>query len=218
MGYGPRAEDFPFKDVVTTDWVVGSEAEVGWGITANHGGGYSYRLCRLPVDGRSSLTETCFQASHLEFVGDSQWVQYGSDGSNRTEFKADRTREGTFPPGSQWTKNPIPACAGAAGGFFDKDPYCRRGTQFPPHIPGLCGFGVHLDWQTRVRLPVEPFHFTIIDKVRIPSDLEPGKYVLSFRWDCEQTPQVWSACSSINIIKNSQGWKDVERFPRVYFA
>ena len=28
-----------------------------------------------------------------------------------------------------------------------------------------------------------------------PSD----DYVLSFRWDCEQTPQVWTTCSSIRV-------------------
>ena len=34
------------QDVVTTEWVAGGVAEVGWGIIANHGGGYQYRLCR----------------------------------------------------------------------------------------------------------------------------------------------------------------------------
>ena len=34
------------QDVVTTEWVAGGMAEVGWGIIANHGGGYQYRLCR----------------------------------------------------------------------------------------------------------------------------------------------------------------------------
>ena len=35
--------------------------QVGWGIIANHGGGYSYRLCK---DGQE-LTEECFQVSLL---------------------------------------------------------------------------------------------------------------------------------------------------------
>ena len=33
--------------------------QVGWGIIANHGGGYSYRLCKEGED----LTEECFQVS-----------------------------------------------------------------------------------------------------------------------------------------------------------
>ena len=57
FGYGPRAEDFPFRNIVTTTW------RAGWGITANHGGGYSFRLCMLGPEGRPGLTEECFQRS-----------------------------------------------------------------------------------------------------------------------------------------------------------
>merc|ERR1719230_2352157 len=80
---------------------------------ANHGGGYSYRLCPRS----SELTEECFQRHHLQFVGDKSWLQWaGKDESNRTAINATRVSEGTNPPGSQWTKNPIPACAGDVGG------------------------------------------------------------------------------------------------------
>jgi len=193
-GYGPRAEDFPFRDIVTSNWTIGSVVEVGWGITANHGGGYSYRLCKLGKGGRPNLTEECFQATPLDFVGSDQWVQYGEDKANRTTIKAFRTRKGTHPPGSQWTRNPIPACAGAYGGFLDTDYLCREGTQFPAPAPGLLGFGV--------RPGAAPqFLFSIVDQVQVPTNLEPGEYVLSFRWDCEQTAQVWSACASIHLVQ-----------------
>lgn len=33
--------------------------------------------------------------------------------------------------------------------------------------------------------------FAIVDKLRLPSDLKPGHYLLSWRWDCEETAQVW---------------------------
>jgi len=194
FGYGPNAEKYPFKDVVTTPWKAGSVVEVGWGIIANHGGGYSYRLCKLPEEGREFLTEECFQKTPLKFAGDKQWVQYGEDENNREEFRANRTNKGTFPRGSEWTKNPIPACAGGWGGALDKDPDCRKGTQFPPPAPGLKGFGIHVSNPSKY-----DFNFSIIDKVQVPADIMPGEYVLSFRWDCEQTPQVWAACSSILI-------------------
>ena len=48
---------------MTTEWVAGGVAEVGWGIIANHGGGYSYRLCRR-AEGEA-LTEECFQQMPL---------------------------------------------------------------------------------------------------------------------------------------------------------
>ena len=54
------------------------------------------------------LTEECFQQTTLKFVGDKQWIQASEPGrQNRTEIPARRTTNGTFPPGSQWTRNPV---------------------------------------------------------------------------------------------------------------
>ena len=107
---------------------------VGWGIVANHGGGYQYRLCSK----KDQLTEECFQRTPLKFHGDDQWVQYGDDGV-KVVFKANRTSVGTWPPGSQWTKNPIPACDRPDGGYFDVEAHCieeGERTQFPAPGPG----------------------------------------------------------------------------------
>jgi len=183
-----------FPDVISTEWKLGGTAEVGWGIIANHGGGYSYRLCKAPEEG--VVTEECFQQMPLNFHGDMQWVQYGEDGE-KVEFLANRTRTGTFPEGSQWSKNPIPACASTDGGWFEDGPNCPdSGPQFPSPAPGLLGYGEnHL-------APGEPdFLFTIMDEVVVPADIVPGDYVLSFRWDCEQTSQIWNACSNIKIVE-----------------
>jgi len=38
------------------------------------------------------------------------------------------------------------------------------------------------------------------DLVEVPESLEPGHYVLSFRWDCQDTPQVWNACANIHVV------------------
>jgi len=37
------------------------------------------------------------------------------------------------------------------------------------------------------------------DLLEVPEDLEAGDYVLSFRWDCEKTPQVWNSCANIRV-------------------
>lgn len=37
-----------------------------------------------------------------------------------------------------------------------------------------------------------------MDKVKVPQ-LPPGDYVVSFRWDSEQTPQVWASCGDVTI-------------------
>ena len=42
---------------------------MAWGIAANHGGGYQYRLCPAGED----PTEECFQKTPLEFVGEVSW-------------------------------------------------------------------------------------------------------------------------------------------------
>ena len=40
----------------------------------------------------------------------------------------------------------------------------------------------------------------VSDRVIIPATLAPGKYVLSWRWDCEETAQVWQSCADVNIL------------------
>ena len=191
---GPKMEDVDFvHDIYVTNWTRGAAVEVAWAIRANHGGGYSYRLCKLPEEGRKALTEECFQETPLRFVGDKQWVQFGEDESTRFEFQAVRTDQGTTPAGSQWTKNPIPACNGLSGGYNDPNPSCINGTQFPPPRSDLEGFGVD------PKNTMKAFPFSIIDLVRIPKDLEAGDYVISFRWDCEQSYQVWNTCASVKL-------------------
>lgn len=37
----------------------------------------------------------------------------------------------------------------------------------------------------------------IMDAVKVPANLVPGKYVLGWRYDCEATAQVWSNCADI---------------------
>jgi len=192
--YGPRAEDFEFADVVTTEWKRGELAEVGWGMNANHGGGYSYRLCKIPEEGRSGLTEECFQRTPLFFASNEQWVQTGYDTETRIYFTANRTTKGTYPPGSEWTKNPVANCAGLGGGFFNEGKECPQGYQFPPVADGVYGQGANYKFDMDAF-----FEWNIMDEVIVPEDIETGDYALSFRWDCEQTPQVWNACSSIRI-------------------
>ena len=36
--------------------------------------------------------------------------------------------------------------------------------------------------------------------MEVPADLEPGAYVLSWRWDCEQSAQVWQNCADVEIV------------------
>ena len=95
---------------ITTSWVQGAVVEVGFSLRSNHGGGYSYRLCRVPASGNyGELTEACFAQTPLDFVGATSRVVYHDSSVGSFEIDAVRTRDGTFPPGSQWTRNPIPS-------------------------------------------------------------------------------------------------------------
>lgn len=206
-GRGPDARSVHFPNVVVTEWEKGSVVEAAWGIGANHGGGYTYRLCKRKPAGNLQLEEECFQKTPLEFVGDKQWVQFGDDESSRFEFKAERTNQGTTPAGSTWTKNPIPAydcpTGGALGHAFDGIPANDKGChkpQFPPPRHDLVGFGFHAQAGDKFALK-----FGIVDKLRVPDNIEAGDYVLSWRWDCEQTAQVWTTCASIQVTDSTGG-------------
>lgn len=173
---------------VVTEWKIGSVQEVKWGNFANHDGGYSYRLCKKPTD-PMDLTEECFRKTPLDFVGDTQWIEYvsGKKKGKRVEFTGMTAKENiTSPAGSQWRRNPIPACNWLTG----RGTRCL-GFQFPPFdgkgvFTPFGGYGPFPDWQ-------------IVDQVQVPKDLPEGDYVLSWRWDVEEFGQVWSSCSHIRI-------------------
>ena len=102
---------------------------------------------------------------------------------------------------------------------------------FPPVLPGLFGDGPGACISWAAHGPIEGFHtvfdsfgnvvyqapctkgqalqqaerfqFSVFDQVAVPSDLPGGEYVLSFRLDAEQTPQVWTHCADIRVTVKS---------------
>ena len=58
---GRLTKTVDLKDAVFTEWKSGGTEKVGWGLKANHGGGYSYRLCPVGEGGPGDVTEDCFQ-------------------------------------------------------------------------------------------------------------------------------------------------------------
>lgn len=157
-------------------------------------GGYTYRLC--PAE--SELNEACFQKTSLAFVGNSS-LRWGGVGGETVSFSpAARGWEvstGTIPEGSVWRKFPIPRTVSEwymYGASFD--PVCDesdacKGSHYKPPPPGVCKCSG--DWNDQVE---------IVDRVAIPEGLAPGKYVLGWRWDCEESTQVWTSCSDVTIV------------------
>jgi len=158
--------------------------------------------------GAGAVTEECFQQTPLEFASGSQIIHY-EDGSHvDVKITAIDVSEGTIPTGSTWRKNPVPACNCDSGFTCGQDnttqnkPYeaqsnpggqCPTGLQFDAPVEKLFGFFVSLDAPRDAPLSI----VSIIDEVKVPE--EAGEYLLSWRWDCEQTPQVWNSCADITI-------------------
>lgn len=197
------------------NWTAGSAVNVSWGVRYNHGGGYSYRLC--PAN--EPLTEECFQKTQLDFDVNAQTLVW-NNGSLTWPMKNKGifVNEGTYPPGSMWARNPLPRIQDSRIGLANptscpaagpRGPEGSAGcTPFPPPCPwdggilpctdgdkllGRCdgnGQGVcSSDWTVGL----------IQDTVIIPKDLAPGDYVLGWRWDCEETAQIWENCADVTI-------------------
>lgn len=207
-----RGSELPVT--VRTNWTVGDVVEVGWMVGSNHGGGYLYSLC----PSNESLTEKCFHRLPLPFVGKTHTIRYLDNG---TEFPIPATdvAEGTWPMGSTWRRNPIPACncdrgdaCSAANGTIDMQMAysdagpptpkgdatngndCQTGTQFP--VPFPYGYGQHMWYNSEGGLSRDMW--AIVDKLQLPADLT-GDFVLRWRWDTEQNPQIWSHCADVRI-------------------
>ena len=141
------------------------------------GGGYSWRLC--PAD--KPLTEDCFQQTPLKFTGRSS-LRWGGEEGVREYFDAVYVNGSRA---SQWARNPIPRGVNGderqTGLSFPpvcaEDPRCRKRIDEDYRCcsgDGETGLG----------------NLEIVDKVVIPKSLNPGKYVVGFRWDCEESNQV----------------------------
>lgn len=83
-----------------TVWRAGATAEVEFGIYANHGGGYSYRLCKK--DARGKVTEDCFQQTPMDFASETTKIVYHDNSRTPFNIPATTTSQGTYPPNSQW--------------------------------------------------------------------------------------------------------------------
>lgn len=169
-----------------TLWQAGATATVGWGLSAQHAGGYSYRLC--PKD--SDITEECFQQNVLTFASANSTIHF-NDGSQADKKIVTRTY--VAEDGAQWRTNPVPACIYSTSQYpihGRPTPNCPIGTVFEPGfdeftqgflVPGQGGKN----------------HWSVMDEINVPN--KPGSYLLSWRWDCESADQVWTSCADIEI-------------------
>jgi len=205
-------------EVAPTYWKAGGTAQVGWGLSAQHGGGYSYRLCPKG----STITEECFQSNTLRFTATNSTIHF-DDGSH-ADIKVP-TKTYVAPDGAEWRTNPIPGCACDNGlscggkGFLESKTQSNhthgeyvqgkcagqypKSAVYPQHgratsnCPRGTMFEAGFDQFTQGFLVGSGNKFSVMDEVQVPNKL--GEYVLSWRWDCEETDQVWNSCADIVI-------------------
>jgi len=201
-------------------WKVGTSQNVSWTLNANHGGGYQFRICPLGYLMNNTLDEECFQS--LDFVGDTAWFDYSTpedpngDTIPFTSVRVtDSNTEGVLPKGSTWTTIGIPACNDCLGGatfdYFDPtkptkgscDPdagYCKK-PMFENKLSdaGYWGYGYGSQGSPAFVDILENGKWEIVDTIKVPDGIEEGDYVLSWRWDSESSPQVWTSCAVVTI-------------------
>jgi len=179
-------------------WKAGSNVEVGWTVMANHGGGYAYRLA--PAD--EPLTEETFRKMPLDFFGPSI-LRWDGDKTTQLEFntteKGWETNQGTTPKGSTWRKNPIPEWPLWERGGATFQPVCEESEACIAIATkggwkqGVCRCSGYSNGGAL--LP----NLEVVDSVKIPANLKPGRYVLQWRWDCEESDQIWASCSDVMV-------------------
>lgn len=216
-----------------TRWVAGTWVEVAWGPRYNHGGGYQYRLC--PAS--EPLTEECFQRHPLEFDRTKQTLKWNNGtleypmGDKAIWVDGDIVK----PKGSTWARDPLPRIYDlkkkglATNGTCPGANVRNASGQF-----GCLAFPAPCPWDTYITDGLTPCNQTlengllgrcdsngmsqcsddwtigvISDHVLIPSDLAAGEYVLSWRWDCEETAQIWQNCADVIITAKSDPYVNV---------
>jgi hypothetical protein len=165
-----------------------------------------YRLC--PAN--SNLDEDCFQRYPLPFADGSSTLRWGGVGATNTcedgnyddcviHFKAtDVGGDAVKPRNSTWRRIPIPRAPwawDATGASFE--PVCKESEACSSYQgPSWNGPGCGSDKSScsTGAFPCECsgwgigdlFRLEIVDRLRIPTDLPPGDWVLGWRWDCEE--------------------------------
>ena len=153
--------------------------QVYWNSGAKHRGGYAYRLCKVNNGKYWHVTEECFQRGHLKFHGDSLDITVVTSSTRLTEGNL------------QWIY------------WHPNDDYFHEEGWIPNQLVTTTEGTTpkHSEW-AKIDVHSNPHEgdaWAFKDLVEVPEDLEPGDYVLSFRWDCQRTPQVWNSCANIKI-------------------
>ena len=140
----------------------------------------------------NELTEECFRSNPVQFAGDSKLMMANGTMLPLVSTFVESWAHGTA---STWQMLPIPMshdyCTPGAASAPNCDAHGNApGLPFPSQCgdscpeggcPGLSQLQCSGEWITNI---------TLYDQLQVPEGLQPGAWVLSFRWDCESSAQV----------------------------
>ena len=157
---------------------------------------HSHHYCPL-----SLRNQACFQRHPLPFNPNAHSLQF-NDGS-RQPIAGTFVAAGVSPEGSVWAMNPIPPrCLG--NNTYNPCQPIHVCTPCPAHLPECttCGNYPAPAFDPPCNQPGcsghafdAPAPVAVYDRVVVPADLTPGKYVLGWRYDAESTQQV--SCGAV---------------------
>jgi len=139
---GSSALDIEFPDAATTEWELGSVQDVAWVSKGGHRGGYTYRLCKMPEEGKTGITEECFTQNVLKFATPFTMIRdVEQPGEAWRKVPQEDLSEGTYPAGSAW--RPIGKAIQKQG-----DGFIRQDTVSVPSDLAEGEYVLSLRWDT----------------------------------------------------------------------
>ena len=95
-------------------------------------------------------------------------------------------------------------CPGCGPPTYCADHYCPSScaASYPQYFPsGHAYVGADRAYFPDPHGLAHDYHsFAVEDSVLVPMDISAGEYVLGWRWDCEETAQIWQNCADIRIV------------------
>lgn len=212
-----------------TVWKRGAVAYARQQSTAPHGGGYIYRLCpanetlteacfnQHPLEFatpeqhmlrfRNSSLDREISATLVTEGGGKGWMVYPWPlASGALMYVVGHGKHCFYPNGTRDNGDapPIPGhtyCPGCGAPHYGSDGACPCGgsdmARTCPDVP--LSAGSDLSFTPDPAPGYKDHDYALEDALKVPTDIAAGEWVLSYRWDCEMTSQIWQSCADITI-------------------
>lgn len=168
--WGAVQETYNAGDVITVEWCVSN--------IADHGGVYSYRLCQND-DIVSNFINPNYTPNETDYALLETCFQEGILKCSDVE-------------GNQDCSSPHPDCVGTGWGCEDASDWFACG----PKDTGRCEMKSNGEY-----CYTHGNDGSILsDQVKLPDNFTSNHTLLGFRWDCEDTGQLWLHCADIQIV------------------